>query len=92
MRDKGQKVRRRDLHSVDFELQMSYFDFRPACIAIPVRTPPVFIVYISIVVLIILQIERWWRELHERLEKFYKEHLKYLLDQCYHDPHDELDR
>ena len=32
------------------------------------------------------QIERWWKELHERFEKFFKEMLIYLLDQGHNDP------
>ena len=32
------------------------------------------------------QIERWWKELHERFEKFFKEMLLYLLDQGHYDP------
>ena len=27
------------------------------------------------------QIERWWRELHDRLEKYFKDHLRWLKDQ-----------
>lgn len=41
---------------------------------------------------IILQIERWWRELHERLEKFYKEKLRWLKDQNHYNPQNETDR
>ena len=32
------------------------------------------------------QIERWRKELHEQFEKFFKEMLIYLLDQCHYDP------
>ena len=39
-----------------------------------------------------LQIERWWRELHERLEKSYKKHLLQLKDDLFYDPHDQTDR
>ncbi|XP_066920717.1 uncharacterized protein [Clytia hemisphaerica] len=38
------------------------------------------------------QIERWWRELHERLEKFFKEGLVWLKDQHHYDPENEQDR
>lgn len=38
------------------------------------------------------QIERWWKELHERLEKFYKQPLNWLKDQGYYDPHNEIHR
>ncbi|KAK3747967.1 hypothetical protein QZH41_019446 [Actinostola sp. cb2023] len=37
-------------------------------------------------------IERWWKELHERLEKYFKEHLRWLKEQCLYDPHDVTDR
>ena len=37
------------------------------------------------------KIERWWRELHERLEKFFKEQLVALLRREY-DPHVALHR
>lgn len=33
------------------------------------------------------RIERWWRELHERLEVYFKEQLKQLLDQGDYDRH-----
>ena len=39
-----------------------------------------------------LQIERWWRELHERLEKFFKHQLNFLKDQSYYDPHNRTHR
>ena len=32
----------------------------------------------------ILQIERWWRELHERLEKYFKDHLNWLKVRIYY--------
>lgn len=38
------------------------------------------------------KIERWWRELHERLEKFFKEQLTILLRGREYDPHSALDR
>ena len=40
----------------------------------------------------ILQIERWWNEIHERMEKYFKDHLPFLKDQHYYDPNDEHDR
>ena len=39
-----------------------------------------------------LVIERWWRELHERLEKFFKTGLCWLKDQWYYDLHEQEDR
>ena len=42
--------------------------------------------------LFLYQIERWWRELHERLEKFFKFPLKELQDQGYYDTNSETDR
>ena len=38
------------------------------------------------------KIGRWWRELHERLEKFFKEQLTMLLRGREYDPHSALDR
>ena len=38
------------------------------------------------------QIERWWRELHERMERYFKEHLRRLLAENHYDPHNEIDR
>ena len=38
------------------------------------------------------KIETWWRELHERLEKFFKEQLTMLLRGRKYDPHSALDR
>ncbi|KAM7427620.1 hypothetical protein ABFA07_021268 [Porites harrisoni] len=38
------------------------------------------------------QIERWWRELHKRLEKYYKGHLCWLKDKGHYHPHDDKDR
>lgn len=39
-----------------------------------------------------LKIERWWKELHERLETFFKDQLNWLKDQAHYDPNDEVDR
>ena len=38
------------------------------------------------------QIERWWREIHQRLEKFFKRQLMMLLEQGYYDPDCQTDR
>ena len=38
------------------------------------------------------KIERWWRDLHERLERYFKEELKELLRGREYDPHDLTDR
>ncbi|KAG1682566.1 hypothetical protein GQR58_010849 [Nymphon striatum] len=38
------------------------------------------------------QIERWWKELHERLEKYFKVHLSWLKDNRHYNPADENDR
>ena len=38
------------------------------------------------------KIERWWRELHERLEKFFKEQLVALLRGREYDPYVALHR
>ncbi|XP_013403271.1 uncharacterized protein LOC106168664 [Lingula anatina] len=38
------------------------------------------------------QIERWWRELHERLEKFFKMNLCWLKDNGHYDPKSEQHR
>lgn len=38
------------------------------------------------------KIERWWRELLERLERFYKQQLNNLLESGSYDPTDEDDR
>lgn len=38
------------------------------------------------------KIERWWRDLHERLEKFFKTQLKELLQEQEYDPHNYLHR
>ncbi|KAK2564030.1 hypothetical protein P5673_012245 [Acropora cervicornis] len=38
------------------------------------------------------QIERWWRDLHERMEKYYEGHLCLLKDQGHYDSHDDKDR
>ncbi len=38
------------------------------------------------------QIERWWRELHSRLEKYFKRKFQMLLEQGHYDPNDHTDR
>ncbi|XP_028417449.1 uncharacterized protein LOC114541833 [Dendronephthya gigantea] len=38
------------------------------------------------------QIERWWKELHQRMEKFFKSQLCWLKDQAHYDPHNNTDR
>lgn len=38
------------------------------------------------------QIEQWWRDFHERLEKFFKVPLTLPLRGGEHDPHSALDR
>ena len=38
------------------------------------------------------KIERWWRDLHERLEKYFKQQLNVLLTTNAYDPHNERDR
>ena len=38
------------------------------------------------------KIERWWRDLHERLEKYFKQQLSALLHTNRYDPHSEMDR
>ena len=38
------------------------------------------------------KIERWWRELHERMEKFFKLQLLDLLNRKIYDPHNLVDR
>jgi hypothetical protein len=38
------------------------------------------------------KIERWWRDLHERLEKYFKIQLTQLLRDRQYDPHDMLNR
>jgi len=38
------------------------------------------------------KIERWWRELHYRLECYFKTQLAWLLDNGYYDQTDQLDR
>ncbi|KAK6173659.1 hypothetical protein SNE40_017071 [Patella caerulea] len=38
------------------------------------------------------QIERWWKELHERLEKYYKRKLLFLKEEGHYNPHTETDR
>ena len=39
-----------------------------------------------------LKVERWWRELHQRFEKFYKEDLARLKGQCHYDPTNDIQR
>ena len=39
-----------------------------------------------------LQIERWWRELHDRFEQYFKHELSWLLNQGHYNPQDETDR
>ena len=46
--------------------------------------------YISKYLINIFQIERWWKELHERLEKFFKQPLNRLKDDGNYDPHNEF--
>lgn len=38
------------------------------------------------------KIERWWRELHQRMEKFFKFPLNQLKDHGHYDPQDENHR
>ena len=38
------------------------------------------------------RIERWWRELDEQLERFFKFQLQQLLNQGFYDPKDREDR
>ncbi|XP_067048999.1 uncharacterized protein [Acropora muricata] len=38
------------------------------------------------------QIERWWKELHERMERYFKDGLLWLKDQGHYDPHNDSDR
>lgn len=38
------------------------------------------------------QIERWWKELHERMEKYFKDGLRRVKDQGHYDPHNESNR
>lgn len=40
----------------------------------------------------LFQIERWWRELHHRLEKYFKTQLQMLFDEGYYNPDEQLDR
>ena len=37
-----------------------------------------------------LKVERWWRELHQRLEEFYKDDLSRQQDQCLYDPSNDI--
>lgn len=38
------------------------------------------------------KIERWWHELHSRLEQYFKRQLRILLEQGCYDPNDQTDR
>jgi len=38
------------------------------------------------------KIERWWRELHHRMETYFKEQLHQLLENGYYDQTNQLDR
>ena len=38
------------------------------------------------------QIERWWKELHERLEKYFKGKLTWLKNEHHYNLHDAKDR
>ena len=38
------------------------------------------------------KIERWWKDLHERMEKGLKSYLNQLLSRCIYDPHNAVDR
>ena len=38
------------------------------------------------------KIERWWRELHHRMETYFKDQLKFLEESGQYDQTDELDR
>jgi hypothetical protein len=38
------------------------------------------------------EIERWWKELHGRMEKYFKDQFRWLKDQGHYDPHNETDR
>ena len=38
------------------------------------------------------KIERWWRELLERMEQYFKQHLNELIEEGEYDPHDSNDR
>lgn len=57
------------------------------CIALLLSTLQCSMLYIAT-----FQIERWWKELHERLEKYYKERVNWLKDEHHYNPHDETDR
>ncbi len=37
-------------------------------------------------------IERWWKELHERLEKYFKNQLRWLKEHAHYDPSSDMDR
>ena len=38
------------------------------------------------------KIERWWRDLHERMERFFKDQLKSLVESGEYDSSDKVDR
>ena len=38
------------------------------------------------------KIERWWRDLHERMERFFKDQLKSLVESGEYDSSDKIDR
>ena len=38
------------------------------------------------------KIERWWRELHDRMEKYFKAQLRSLVEGGYYDSSDQTDR
>ena len=38
------------------------------------------------------KMERWWRELHERMERFFKDQLKSLVESGEYDSSDKIDR
>jgi len=38
------------------------------------------------------KIERWWRDLHERMEMFFKDQLKSLVESGEYDSSDKIDR
>ena len=42
--------------------------------------------------LVFFLIERWWKKLHNRLEKYFKTKLVQLKDNGDYDPSDKLDR
>jgi len=38
------------------------------------------------------KIERWWQDLHERMERFFKDQLKSLVESREYDSSDKIDR